>query len=113
MSGWSSGTAITSGDGSFLFFASERCEGPRGVELLGFHSLEAEGRRVLPRPIEPERARNGDEKSGFPPPMKALRRFQRVGDVTRTWGSDGESAWMGEGDGYGGWNDGEGIRGLL
>lgn len=47
--------------------------------------------------------------------MKALRRLQRVGEVTRTCGLDeGEgSPGIGDGEGYGGWKDGEGMRGLL
>ena len=69
-------------------------DGPRGVELLGFQRRAALGRRGRPRamllPPVPERLRNGDAKvllkSGFPPPIRALRRLQRVGLVTRTWG---------------------------
>lgn len=85
-----------------------------GVELLGFQSLAAEGRRGRPRgaiedPPVPERFRNGDANSE-PPPINALRRLQRVGEVTRTCGPG--STGMGEGVGYGGWKLGEGIRGL-
>ena len=43
--------------------------------------------------------------------MRALRRLQRVGLVMRTCGS-GVEAGIGEGDGYGGWKLGDGIRGF-
>jgi hypothetical protein len=106
-SGCSSGIAITalsSGDLS-LRLVTDRfcCCGYTLVELLGFHNRAALGRRGLPRlmlllPTVPERLRNGDAKSGFPPPMRALRRLQRVGLVMRTCGS-GVEAGIGEGVG--------------
>ncbi len=74
------------------------------------------GRRGLPDPrervSEPERLRKGDANSGFPPPMSALRRLQRVGGVTRTSDS-GVAVEEGKmGSGYGGWKVGEGSRRL-
>jgi len=66
---------------------------------------------MLLRRTVPERVRKGDAKSGFPPPIRALRRLQRVGLVMRTCGS-GVNAGIGEGVGYGGWKLGDGIRGL-
>lgn len=44
--------------------------------------------------------------------MIALRRLQRVGLVTRTSGPGLDSS-MGDGDGYGGWKLGEGMRILV
>jgi hypothetical protein len=38
MSGCCNGTAITSCDQFPLLLASARCDGPLGVELLGFHN---------------------------------------------------------------------------
>lgn len=88
-SGCFSGIAMTAlSSGLLCLLVSVRCEGPLGVELLGFQSLAAEGRRGLPRgaiedPPVPERCRNGLTNSD-PPPINALRRLQRVGLVTRT-----------------------------
>jgi len=74
-----------------------------GVEFVGFHSDRATlGRRGLDAVLlpVPARLRNGAEKSGFPPPMKAFRRLQRVGLVTRTCGSSGvEDVGIGDGEG--------------
>jgi hypothetical protein len=84
--------------------------------LLGFHNRAALGRRGRPRlrllPPVPERLRNGEAKSGFPPPMRAFRRLQRVGLVIRTCGSGVDEGGIGEGVGYGGWKLGDGIRGF-
>lgn len=88
MSGCDSGIAITPGSSScerFLFLV-----GTLGVEFVGFHNPRVVfGCRGLdPRllPPVPERLRKGELKSGFPPPIKALRRFQRLGLVTLTCG---------------------------
>lgn len=56
-----------------------------GVEFVGFHNRAALVRlgRPMVLPV-PARLRNGEGNSGFPPPMKAFRRLQRVGLVTRT-----------------------------
>jgi hypothetical protein len=98
---------MTSADRSRSLSLLRGCDGPLGVELFGFHNLTAEGRRCRPRAIElppvPERLRKGDAKSGppVPLPVKALRRLQRVGLVTRTCGSTGSGvpAEIGEGEG--------------
>ena len=63
--------------------------------------------------LVPARLRNGEGKSGFPPPIKAFRKLQRVGLLIRTSGFSGDDeAGTGEGVGYGGWKLGDGIRGL-
>jgi hypothetical protein len=73
------------------------------VEFVGFHSRAAlvrRGRDPMLLLTVPARLRKGEAKSGFPPPMRAFRRLQRVGLVTRTCGSPGfEDAGIGEGDG--------------
>jgi hypothetical protein len=103
MSGCDNGIAITP--------ASSPCErflfrvGTLGVEFVGFHSPRAalgrRGRDAVLLPPVPERLRKGELKSGFPPPIKALRKLQRVGLVTLTCGrlSVVEVVGTGEGDG--------------
>lgn len=81
---------------------------------MGFQSLDPLGRPTLDEALlaVPEREReNGVEKGGLLPPMRALRKLQRVGVVTRTWGSE-ELELSGAGDGYGGCKLGEGMRGF-
>lgn len=57
--------------------------------------------------VVPARLRKGDANS--PPPISAFLRLQRVGLDTRTSGSSDTGS---DGNGYGGWKLGEGIRGL-
>jgi hypothetical protein len=106
MSGCDNGIAITP--------ASSPCErflfrvGTLGVEFVGFHNPRVVlGRRGLDPmllPPVPERLRKGELKSGFPPPIKALRKLQRVGLVTLTCSFPSvEAVGTGDGaDGYGG-----------
>jgi hypothetical protein len=85
-----------------------------GVEFVGFHNRAAlvrRGRDSMLLPV-PARLRKGEGNSGFPPPIRAFRRLQRVGLEILTWGSGVEEFGTGEGDGYGGWTLGDGIRGL-
>ena len=94
-------TALSSSGDLFLRRASyllcDACVRFLGVELVGFHSLPALGLRVGVAPILAPVFARYRKGVWFPPPMRAFRRLQRVGLVTRTCGSGVEREGMGEG----------------
>jgi hypothetical protein len=96
IAGWESGTAIADASSTAERFLRREAGLGRGgllgyalgVEFVGFHNrapLSRRGRGCVDAalPAVPARLRKGVEKSGWPP-VKALRRLQRVGVVTRT-----------------------------